>query len=164
MESAHDSENLCTLGLTIREQTDALAAVHFLQGRNDINSRRVGLWGSSEGGMLATQVAARSKDIAFIIDSSGFMGPLGKTVSYQIGAVLRSQGLSKSDIEEATAFTDMWLHVARTGQGWDEFVGNGPNCASKTSYGSFSRAGILHLWIKCGGIGTTRCFRMPAIR
>jgi len=103
--------------------SDALAAVHFLQGRNDVNSRRVGLWGSSEGGMLTTQVAARSKDhLAFIIDSSGFMGPLWETVSYQMGAVLRSQGLSKSDAEKATTFTDMWLRVARTGQGWDEFV------------------------------------------
>jgi len=102
--------------------SDALAAVHFLQGRNDVNSRKVGLWGSSEGGMLTTQVAARSKDVAFIIDSSGFMGPLWETASYQMGAVLRSQGFSKSDVEKATTFTDMWLRVARTGQGWDEFV------------------------------------------
>jgi len=102
--------------------SDALAAVHFLQARSDVNSRRVGLWGSSEGGMLTTQVAARSKDVAFIIDSSGFMGPLSETVSYQIGAVLRSQGSSRSDVEKATKFTDMWLRVARTGQGWDEFV------------------------------------------
>jgi pimeloyl-ACP methyl ester carboxylesterase len=102
--------------------SDALAALHLLQGRNDINSRMIGFWGSSEGGMLATQVAARSKETAFIIDSSGFMGPLWQTVSYQIGAVLRSRGSSKSDVEKATAFTDMWLRVARTGLGWNEFV------------------------------------------
>jgi hypothetical protein len=34
------------------------------------------LWGSSEGGMLTTQVAAKDKRIAFAINSSGFMGPL----------------------------------------------------------------------------------------
>jgi uncharacterized protein len=103
-------------------KNDALAAIHFLLGRKGINPRVIGFWGSSEGGMLTTQVAARSKEVAFIIDSSGFMGPLWQTVSYQIGAVLRSRGLSKSDVEKATRFTDMWLRVARTGRGWEEFV------------------------------------------
>jgi uncharacterized protein len=101
---------------------DALAAFRFLQGREEIDPNKIGCWGSSEGGMLTTQVAARSKDVAFIIDSSGFMGPLWQTVSYQIGAFLRSRGSSKSDVEKATTFTDMWLRVARTGRGWDEFV------------------------------------------
>lgn len=102
--------------------SDALAALQFLRRRNDITPGMIGFWGSSEGGMLATQAAARSKHVAFIIDSSGFMGPLWQTLSYQAGAILRSKGASKSYLEKATAFTDMWLRVARSGRGWDEFV------------------------------------------
>ena len=37
---------------------DAVAAVRFLATRSDINPRKIGLWGTSEGGMLTTQVAA----------------------------------------------------------------------------------------------------------
>ena len=39
---------------------DALAALRFLQGRAEVDRKQIGFWGSSEGGMLATQVAARS--------------------------------------------------------------------------------------------------------
>jgi uncharacterized protein len=101
---------------------DALAAMRFLQGRSDINPRKIGFWGSSEGGMLATQVAARSMEVAFTIDSSGFMGPLWQTLLYQTDLRLRTEGLSKVNADRAVALTDMWLNVARTGTGWDEFV------------------------------------------
>jgi poly(3-hydroxybutyrate) depolymerase len=54
---------------------DAVAAVRFLKGRSDIDARQVGVWGTSEGGMLTTQLAAVD-DVAFAINSSGFMMPL----------------------------------------------------------------------------------------
>jgi len=100
---------------------DALAALHFLQQRKDIDPKRIGVWGTSEGGMLATQVAARSKDVAFAINSSGFMDPLWETFRYQVGAILRDAGVSKAGVESQTEFVELWLSVARTGQGWDLF-------------------------------------------
>lgn len=100
---------------------DALAAMRMLQRRADIDPKRIGVWGTSEGGMLATQVAARSKDIAFAINSSGFMEPLWETLRYQVGAILRDAGVSKEGIERQAAFVDLWLSVARTGQGWEQF-------------------------------------------
>jgi pimeloyl-ACP methyl ester carboxylesterase len=100
---------------------DALAALRFLQQREDIDSRRIGFWGSSEGGMLATYVASRSKDVAFAINSSGFMEPLWKTLHWQVRAILRAAGASAADIEKQQAFVDLWLRVARTGQRWKEF-------------------------------------------
>lgn len=101
---------------------DALAALRFLRSRREVDARRVGFWGSSEGGMLATQAAARSRDVAFAIDSSGFMGPLWETILYQAGALARQKGGSESDVEETLAFTRLWMDVARTGRGYDAFV------------------------------------------
>ncbi len=100
---------------------DALAAMRFLQQREDIDSQRIGFWGSSEGGMLATYVASRSKDVAFAINSSGFMEPLWETLHWQVGAILRAAGASDVDIEKEQAFVDLWMRVARTGEGWEEF-------------------------------------------
>jgi dienelactone hydrolase len=100
---------------------DALAAMRFLQQREDIDSRRIGFWGSSEGGMLATYVASRSKDVAFAINSSGFMEPLWKTLQWQVGAILRAAGTSAADIEKQQAFVDLWMRVARTGEDWEVF-------------------------------------------
>jgi pimeloyl-ACP methyl ester carboxylesterase len=101
---------------------DALAALRFLQGRAEIDGKRIGFWGSSEGGMLTTQVAARSKDVAFAINSSGFMGPLWKTILYQGAAMMRAAGKPESEIEEALAFNRFWMQVAQTGRGYDEFL------------------------------------------
>ena len=101
---------------------DALAAIRFLQGLKDINPRKIGVWGSSEGGMLATQVAAHSKDVAFAIDSSGFMGPLWQTLLYQTGASLIRTGAPAAQVDEAQEFTKLWMRVARTGEDYELFV------------------------------------------
>jgi pimeloyl-ACP methyl ester carboxylesterase len=100
---------------------DALAAMRLLQQRRDIDPKRIGFWGSSEGGMLATQVAASAKDTAFAINSSGFMEPLWQTLRYQVGAILAAGGAPQAKIDRQAAFVDLWLRVARTGQGWSEF-------------------------------------------
>jgi len=102
--------------------SDALSASNFLKGREDIDTWKIGFWGSSEGGMLTTQVAARSKDVAFMINSSGFMGPLWRTLLYQVGATLRARGSPNNEVDEAIAFTKLWMRVARTGIGWQYFV------------------------------------------
>jgi pimeloyl-ACP methyl ester carboxylesterase len=101
---------------------DALAAFEFLQGRNDVDPKQIGFWGSSEGGMVATQVAARQRAVAFAIDSSGFMGPLWQTLLYQAGAILRANGRSQADVEQTMEFTRLWMDVARTGNGYDAFL------------------------------------------
>ena len=100
---------------------DAMAAMRFLEQRADIDRARIGFWGSSEGGMLATQVAARSGDVAFAINSSGFMEPLWQTLEYQVPAYLRSTGTEQDVIERQRAFVKLWLDVARTGEGWEDF-------------------------------------------
>jgi pimeloyl-ACP methyl ester carboxylesterase len=98
---------------------DALAAFRYLQGRKEINPKEIGVWGSSEGGMLATQAAARNKGIAFAICSSGFMGPLWETLYYQAA---RGRGLSAAQADEVLAFTSLWMKVARTGNEYELFL------------------------------------------
>ena len=100
---------------------DALAAMGVLQKKTDIDPGKIGFWGSSEGGMLATQVAARSRQVAFAINSSGFMEPLWQTFRYQAKAIPRSKGASPTEIDKEAAFVDLWLEVARTGKHWDNF-------------------------------------------
>ena len=102
---------------------DALAAMRVLQQRKDIDPDKIGFWGSSEGGMLATQVAARSREVAFAINSSGFMEPLWQTLVYQARAIPRSQGVSPTQIDKEAAIVDLWLEVARTGKHWEDFQG-----------------------------------------
>ena len=97
--------------------SDVNAAVRFLRSRPEIDPGKIGLWGSSEGGMLTTQIAARDDRIAFVINSSGFMGPLHEVTSYQAGNSLRRSGFTEEQIAEVKAVTRQWVEAARTGQG-----------------------------------------------
>ncbi len=47
--------------------TDVITGIEYLKTRNDIDSTKIGLMGHSEGGMIAPYVAARRKDLAFIV-------------------------------------------------------------------------------------------------
>jgi uncharacterized protein len=46
---------------------DALAAVHALRTRSDVDPARVGLWGESEGGWVAPLAASGSEDVSFLV-------------------------------------------------------------------------------------------------
>jgi len=102
-------------------RNDALAAYHYLKTRPDVDPRRIGCWGSSEGGMLSTQVAAEAADLAFAIDSSGFMGPLWETFAYQWGERVRTSAAA-AEYTEAMAYFRFYMEVARTGSGWSDYV------------------------------------------
>jgi pimeloyl-ACP methyl ester carboxylesterase len=99
---------------------DAVAAVKFLKTRRDINPRQIGVWGTSEGGMLSTQVAA-VENVAFAINSSGFVMPLWEQVLYNIEAQLRADGFSAAEVAEAVKFETLAIEVMRTGNNWDDY-------------------------------------------
>lgn len=50
---------------------DVMSAIHFLKTRKDIDKKKIGLIGHSEGGIIAPFVANRSKDVAFIVNLAG---------------------------------------------------------------------------------------------
>lgn len=50
---------------------DALDAVAFLKTRKEIDAKRIGILGHSEGGLVAPICAAKSKDVAFIVLLAG---------------------------------------------------------------------------------------------
>lgn len=51
--------------------TDAAAALNYLKTRKEINPKKMGLVGHSEGGSIAFMQAARNKDVAFIVSLAG---------------------------------------------------------------------------------------------
>lgn len=58
---------------------DVEAAVAYLRTRRDIDARRVGLMGHSEGGVIAPMVAARDPRVAFVVMLAG-SGEDGETL------------------------------------------------------------------------------------
>jgi uncharacterized protein len=100
---------------------EALAGVHYLQSRSEVNPKHVGLYGRSHGGIVAPLAASLSKDVAFIINVSGVGVPPYQQVTYQAEAQMRRDGFSETDIAEAIAYMNLKWEVARTGgEGWDK--------------------------------------------
>jgi dienelactone hydrolase len=94
---------------------DALAALKFLQGRNDINGKQIGLWGLSQGGWVAPLAASRSPEVAFLITVSGPGVKVGEVHLYAGQMRLRERGFSETETGEALAALKQV----------DEFVRNG---------------------------------------
>lgn len=84
--------------------SDALAGIHYLQRRREVDPKRVGLYGRSHGGMVAPLAAATSTDVAFIINVSGAGVSPHRQVTYQAEAQMRRDGFAESDIAEALAY------------------------------------------------------------
>ena len=72
--------------------TDAAACVAYLTGRRDIDAKRIGLIGHSEGAMIGQILAAESDDIAFLVMLAG-PGISGEEVSFaQAEAIAKAAG------------------------------------------------------------------------
>jgi pimeloyl-ACP methyl ester carboxylesterase len=78
---------------------DVLAGIAYLKARRDIDAKKIGLIGHSEGGLIAPMVAARSGDVAFIVLLAG-TGLPGEEIMYMQGRLIaKVLGASEKEIE-----------------------------------------------------------------
>ncbi len=79
---------------------DALAGVRFLKARKDLDPKRLGLIGHSEGGLIAPLAATRSKDVGFIVMLAG-TGVTGERILLaQAALIAKAGGASETAITE----------------------------------------------------------------
>ena len=80
--------------------TDAEAGVAFLMTRTEVDRRKIGLIGHSEGGAIAPMVAARNRDVAFIVMMAGPGVPGDQIVVAQSVLLSQAAGLSREQAEQ----------------------------------------------------------------
>lgn len=78
---------------------DAEAGVAYLKSRKDLQGVKIGLVGHSEGGIVAPMVAARNKQVDFIVLLAGPGVPIDELLIMQSKLVSRSQGAPVEIIE-----------------------------------------------------------------
>lgn len=81
--------------------TDVEASLKYLQTRKEINKKKIGLIGHSEGGLLAPMVASKSKDVAFIVLLAGPGIPGDQLLLLQQTLIAKANGTSDSDIQKS---------------------------------------------------------------
>jgi uncharacterized protein len=100
-------------GPTIAEQADdAIAGVAFLSSRREIDPKRIGLLGHSEGGIVAPLAATKSP-VAFLVLLAG-TGVPGEQVLYtQAEALARAAGASPERIQQQRAQMERMFAVLK---------------------------------------------------
>lgn len=85
---------------------DAEAAVNYLLGRKEINTKNIGLIGHSEGGVVAPMVASRNKNVSYIVLLAGTGLRGDKLLLLQQELIARVQGATEENINEAKIFNE----------------------------------------------------------
>jgi fermentation-respiration switch protein FrsA (DUF1100 family) len=90
---------------------DVAAGVEFLKSRPEVDARHIGLIGHSEGGIIAPAVAARSKDVAFIVLLAG-TGMTGQEILIRQGKLIGiAGGRSDEDVARNAAVQEKMFKV-----------------------------------------------------
>ena len=80
--------------------TDGEAAFKYLKTRKEINPKKIGLLGHSEGGIISFAITAKNKDIAFVVSLAG-TGIKGDSLMLkQVEAISKSQGVAEANWEK----------------------------------------------------------------
>lgn len=79
---------------------DVMAGVEFLKKRPEVDPRKIGLVGHSEGGMIAPMVAVRTKDVAYIVLMAGTAVPGDELLYLQSALLMRAGGASDEEVQD----------------------------------------------------------------
>lgn len=83
--------------------TDASAAVDYIKTRKEIDVKKIGIIGHSEGGMVAPMVASSRNDLNFIVLMAGPGIQGNEILMLQSELISRANGVKEKDIEKAKA-------------------------------------------------------------
>jgi len=115
---------------------DVMTSLNYLKTRKEIDTNNIGLIGHSEGGMIAPMVAAKRKDIAFmvllappavqgkdvlleqqflIMESNGLSGSIAKEfrdASEKVMDIVISAGSKEIAVQQSTDAINKWMATA----------------------------------------------------
>ena len=77
---------------------DVLAGVEYLKSRKEIDPKRIGLLGHSEGGVVGPIAASRSPDVAFIVMLAGLGQNNGDIIIFQKSLAAREHGADENTL------------------------------------------------------------------
>ncbi|WP_243346825.1 alpha/beta hydrolase family protein [Parabacteroides sp. FAFU027] len=78
--------------------TDVESAIAYLKTRKEINPKKIGLIGHSEGGIIAPLVASHNKDVSYIVMIAGTGAPGSEILLRQQELIGRVNGAKEEDL------------------------------------------------------------------
>jgi fermentation-respiration switch protein FrsA (DUF1100 family) len=100
--------------------TDALAAFQFLKGNKQINAKKIGIAGHSEGGMIAPMVAAQASDVGFLILLAGTGVDGGEILLEQGKLIAQAEGIPAEAVAKIADINKEIYDIMRSNMRNDE--------------------------------------------
>ena len=100
---------------------DAIAGVHYLQSREEIDAGQIGIVGWSGGGFTGAIVAGKLPELAFYVNIAGDASPGFEQASHMFVARLMRQGFSDEDVEAGRLLVDLHFGVAEGHVTWEDY-------------------------------------------
>jgi uncharacterized protein len=94
--------------------SDVRAGVAFLKTRKEVDPKRIGLIGHSEGGLIAPMVAADTPDVAFIVMLAGPGMDGEKIILAQQELIIRAMGVPEEGLKLNRRISPRLLAAARS--------------------------------------------------
>ena len=91
---------------------DTVAAIEFLRAQPEVDAKRVGIYGHSQGGTIAPLVAARVGDLAFVIASAAPGIDLAEVEIYSVSNAIGIQRLPAAERADAEIYVRIVVDVA----------------------------------------------------
>jgi pimeloyl-ACP methyl ester carboxylesterase len=98
-------------GTSFDFSTDVESAVNYLKTRSEINQNKIGLVGHSDGGTIAPMVAAKSRDVAFIVLLAGPGIQGGKLLVMRQELMAKAMGLSDAEAQESIKWNEKTFKI-----------------------------------------------------
>ncbi|HKR60362.1 MAG TPA: alpha/beta fold hydrolase [Pyrinomonadaceae bacterium] len=99
---------------------DVLAGVELLKTRENIDPKRIGLFGFSNSAWTVTLAASRSKSVAFLINQSLSGVPPWQQENFRAERQVRLAGFPEEPVKNAVVLMKLKFEVGRTGKGWEQ--------------------------------------------
>jgi uncharacterized protein len=93
--------------------TDTEAGIAYLKTRPEVDAKKIGLIGHSEGGVIAPMIAARNRDVAFIVMLAGSGVPGDQIIVAQTELISEASGMSHDQAMKAGARQGEFMDLIR---------------------------------------------------
>ena len=90
---------------------DVSAAIEYLQSLKEIDPKKIGLIGHSEGGLIASMAASRSEDVAFIVLMAGLLLPGRKNSSLVFTLLVNEDNTDNQNLDEDRKVFDRFFDL-----------------------------------------------------
>lgn len=98
--------------------SDILAGVEFMKKRSDVDLKRIGILGSSQGGWIGSMTAAKSKDVSLLIVVCSSGVPIYENVVREIEGTIRPMDFPEPEVKQALSYVLKLGKMASDGESY----------------------------------------------